>query len=212
MAHRVREAAWRNDVEALSQLLDEDPGLVEAHEEGYRRGPLYDACMDGSLEAAALLLDRGAGVNRRGHYGKTPLMVACQGGHVGVVSLLLARGADSLLRDDDRSTALTHAAMGTGGRRGSDHVAVLRLLLKDGRVRDRNLKKALYEACLYNHAEGVRVLLVEGGADHTVAIHGQKTPMAVAQELGGRHACIQVMKVLRGQPLTQLALDYHQPL
>lgn len=201
MAHPVREAAWRNDVEALSQLLDEEPGLVEAHEQCYRRGPLYDACMDGSLEAAALLLDRGAGVNMRGHYGKTPLMVACQGGHVGVVSLLLARGADPLLRDDDRSAALTHAAIGTGGHRGSDHVAVLRLLLKDGRVRvdarDRNLEMALYEACIYNHAEGVRVLLVEGGADYTIAIRG-RTPMAAAQELGGRHACIQVLQV-RGQ-------------
>lgn len=63
MAH-VHGAAERNDVEALRALLDINPELVEADLEWDNSKPLHRACQEGAFEAARLLLDRGAGVNR----------------------------------------------------------------------------------------------------------------------------------------------------
>lgn len=67
-------------VEALRALLDADPELVNAHG-GQNEGPLHAACRAFALEAAWLLLERGAHINSRSNYGETPLMRACQAGY-----------------------------------------------------------------------------------------------------------------------------------
>lgn len=200
MALPVHDAAKRNDVEALRQLLDADPGLLEAEDEWTGRCPLSYACEWGSVEAAQLLLDRAAGTDKGDRSGWTPLMWACEQGYVEVVSLLLARGADPSVRSGGRTTALTAAAL---GRRppGSDHVAVLQLLLKDGRApvdaRDGDGWTALYWACENGYTERARVLLVEGGADHTITANNGVTPMGAA-ERKGHDDCVRLIEV-RGQ-------------
>lgn len=80
----VHEAARLNEVVALGRLLDEDPGQVDAEDEASWLGlPLHEACASNALDAARLLLDRGAGVDRANHQGKTALMVACLQGRSG---------------------------------------------------------------------------------------------------------------------------------
>ena len=54
---------------------------------------LYDACEKGQVDAARLLLDKGADVDRARKDGVTPLWIACLNGHVDVARLLLERGA-----------------------------------------------------------------------------------------------------------------------
>lgn len=78
-------------------------------------------------------MDRGAGVNAGDFRGATPLMRACHSGQADVVALLLERGADPTLRDSAAWSALTYSSNGYECV-GSDHVAVIRLLLRDGRV------------------------------------------------------------------------------
>ena len=56
--------------------------------------PLYIACDKGHVDAARLLLDKGAEVDRADEDGRTPLFVACFKGHVGAARLLLDKGAD----------------------------------------------------------------------------------------------------------------------
>ena len=195
----MHEAARENDVEELRRLLDEEPGLVEA-EAGYVRlheRPLHAACSEASMEAACFLLDRGADMDTRNRYGQTPLMRACMAGRAEVVRLLLAKGADPALRDENSGTALMWASSNRE-HPGCDHVAVIRLLLEDGRVpvdaRDLSGRTALWWACFYEYAERARVLLLEGGADHTIANDEGMTPMARARRMD-YHETVQLLEV-----------------
>jgi len=69
---------------------------------------LHLAARHGRLEAARLLLDRGAqidAVTNDHHTQRTPLHLAANGGHLEVVRLLLERGASVAARDLDGDTA-----------------------------------------------------------------------------------------------------------
>lgn len=200
MSH-VHRAAQRDDVEELRRLLDDDPGLLEAEWHlGWR--PLRSASVNGSLEAARFLLDRGADIDAASWSQQTALMGACAYGRVEIVRLLLARGADPSLRSvGHKETALLLAASGTPARYGADYVGVIRLLLKDGRVPvdgcDVGGRTALIAACKRGHVDRARVLLLEGGADHTMVTieHGkEKTALVFAQQ-GGHHECVRLLQV-----------------
>lgn len=91
----VHEVASRNDLEELRRLLDGEPGLSEADEDGswHRDRPLHVACEEGSMEAARLLLDRGAAINEAATT-VYPLDVGWDSGTgcAEVASMLLQRG------------------------------------------------------------------------------------------------------------------------
>jgi len=57
---------------------------------------LYDEAF-AQVEAARLLLEKGAAVDAQVKDGRTPLMMACQTGHVEMARLLLEKGADRTL-------------------------------------------------------------------------------------------------------------------
>ena len=87
-----------NEVPLLSLILEylEENNRLTIIDDGENnvRTPLCFACGRGSLEAATLLLDSGADVNKGTTEGLTPLHVACLEGHDAVVKLLLLNGAD----------------------------------------------------------------------------------------------------------------------
>src|SRR5581483_2561078 len=91
----LSQAAGRNDVVALRQLLDEGHHADEADNSWT---PLIWAARSGSLDAINLLLDAGADVNRPGSTGDgwnaTPLQHAILQRQPAAVRLLLDRGAD----------------------------------------------------------------------------------------------------------------------
>ena len=58
--------------------------------------PLHVACFKGHVDAARLLLDKGADIDRVNKRGETPLYAACSKGHVDAARLLL----DIRLRPD----------------------------------------------------------------------------------------------------------------
>ena len=71
---------------------------------------LYVACTKGHVDAARLLLDNGAAVDRaRPHDGMTPLWAACAKGQVDAARLLLDRGADVDRALKDGNTPLSIA-------------------------------------------------------------------------------------------------------
>jgi Ankyrin repeats (many copies) len=70
--------------------------------------PLVAAADAGRAEAAKLLIERGANVNRKLKAGQTALMFAAYHGHIDIVSLLLSKGAD-VNAECEGDTALQYA-------------------------------------------------------------------------------------------------------
>ena len=89
----VFEAAAFGRTERLRELLDEDASLANAFgDDGFQ--PLGLACFFGHVEAARLLLGRGADPNLRQGGGFTALDSARQNGEERLERLLRERGAE----------------------------------------------------------------------------------------------------------------------
>src|SRR5436190_10050522 len=110
-------AAGEGKLAAMRPLLDADPSLSKDWQ------PIMDACFNGQVEAARLLLDHGADPNvaSKSNYRYRPLhrtierkaTVPRTGSHVAVVRLLLERGADPLMPGAwNQVSAVTMAALG----------------------------------------------------------------------------------------------------
>jgi len=107
----IHEAARKGDLAALSSLLNRDRSLVNErdreHEGAYEvvgKGwtPLHWAAYSGQLQAARLLLDRGADPKARDAFGFTPLHYAAE---KELVDLLLDRGAHQCAEPQQRVDA-----------------------------------------------------------------------------------------------------------
>ena len=110
----VFEAAATGRTDRLRELLDEDPSLANAWaEDGFQ--PLGLASFFGHLDAARLLLDRGADVNAasRNDFKVAPLHSAVAEKDAetryALAKLLLEHGADPNARQQDEFTPLMAA-------------------------------------------------------------------------------------------------------
>jgi len=91
----VFDAACVGDIERLTELLEVEPGLVDATaSDGF--SPLQLACFFGHLDAARLVLGRGArtATVSANEMAIHALNAAAAGGHAEIVALLLDAGAD----------------------------------------------------------------------------------------------------------------------
>ena len=107
----VFEAATFGDLDRLTELLAEDPELVDAMSgDGFTT--LHLAAFFGQADAVRLLLARGASVDRNGTgwMTGTPLHAAASGSHATVVRMLLDAGADPNNRQRHGYTPLHSAA------------------------------------------------------------------------------------------------------
>jgi ankyrin repeat protein len=125
----LAEAAVRNDVAAVRQLLDEGH---EVDERGDSWTALIWASRSGSIEAMNLLLDSGADVNLAGPTGDdwdaTPLQHAILQRQPGAVRVLLDRGADLNRGAGHGPGSLTPLFLAAG----DTDPAILKLLLVHG--------------------------------------------------------------------------------
>tara|TARA_B100001173_G_C15996017_1_gene551123 strand:- start:115 stop:984 length:870 start_codon:yes stop_codon:yes gene_type:complete len=91
----LHAAARTGDVDAMTQLL-EGEAVVDAKKDGAT--PLFVACEKGHVNAAKLLLDKGAEIgaeiDRAKEDGTTTLWIACFEGRVDAARLLLDNGAE----------------------------------------------------------------------------------------------------------------------
>ena len=120
--------------------------------------PLFIACEAGNVDAARLLLDNGAAVDRANQNGATPLIMACQNGHVDAARLLLDNGAEV---DRAKQNGVTPLIMACE----NGHVDAARLLLDKGAEVDRAAKGGwtpLLVAITNGHVDAARLLLVKG--------------------------------------------------
>lgn len=105
-ATAILDAAKKGDVAAITAALDAG---ADINEMDAFAAPLYHAVNRQHVDAAELLIERGADVNAATKTGGTPLMAAVAKGRLELVKLLLAHGADP---------------NPTGGKQAPLHVAV----------------------------------------------------------------------------------------
>jgi ankyrin repeat protein len=172
----ILEAAGAGDVSEVERLVRQDPGLLDVRD---ARGmtPLMCASQKGHMGVVLSLLDKGAAIHAQSPGGWTALLLACSFvGHPPLVRLLVERGADPATCRDRGSTALMFASL-------NGHLEVVRVLLglpsAKATINHRNSHgcTALWLACRIGR-EGMVRLLLEGGADHTIADNNGNTPMA----------------------------------
>lgn len=199
-------ACKAGSLEAVYTLLDRGAGIDQT--DAFGDTPIMWACAAGRVEVRpdARVVFFGIGFTRSRLVKSKHKYTLHDWSGMQVVRLLLLRGADPTLRGYRQRTVLMHAAMDARCP-GSDHVGVLRLLIKDGRVpvnaRDEEHERgsywgfdddygctALWWACRQGLRERARVLLMEGGADHTIVDQCGRTPKGVAMQ-----SCVRLMEV-----------------
>ena len=104
----IHEYASDGNVAGITQDLAAYPGDVNLTDDAGRT-PLHLAATHCHVDAAEVLLDKGAKIDAKATGGTTPLDVAAQAGCVDMVNLLLAKGAKINLRDDQGRTLLGRA-------------------------------------------------------------------------------------------------------
>ena len=117
------------------------------------RTALFIACWKGHVDAAQLLLDNGAEVDRAKENGFTPLFIACQKGHVDAARLLLEKARRSIGAMKGGRTPLFAACW-------KGHVDVAQLLLDKGAEVDQADEDGftpLFVACQKGHVDAVVV-------------------------------------------------------
>lgn len=166
------QAIGRNDAEALSALLADEPRLTgtpipvgqDWGEEQWLA--LHRAAEGGAGVLVGLLLEAGASVDARTrfrtpmHGRETALILAARSGHDGVAKLLLDHHADADLLDANHRSALSHAAE-------AGHTAIVKRLLGVGSAVDPvddAGRTPLHWAIQGGHVEAA-MDLIDAGAD-----------------------------------------------
>jgi uncharacterized protein len=178
----IWEAASQGNLADVQRLVRQAPVLLNARSRYDRRTPLMKACCGGHLEVARWLLDQGAAVNWRDYDGKTALWLAyyIRRDWVPLVRLLVERGADPAIATATGMTPLIDAS-------SNDDLEAVRFLLDHPNVRatinvrNDDGQTALWRACCLAHP-GVLRMLLESGADPTIASSNGSSPMAVVKQ------------------------------
>jgi ankyrin repeat protein len=122
--------------------------------------PLQTAAWEGTKEGVQLLLDHGAQVNAKDHFGRTAIWYSALGGHADITRLLIERGADVNPLPVSVDGVVSETPMEEAGQDGE--TKVLKVLIDNGAGDQANLNSALWEAVWYNKPEAARFLLSKG--------------------------------------------------
>lgn len=119
-------AAYTGAVKSLEVLLDAGGSPNQLQSKDKSSDPLFIACMEGKVECAELLINRGAIVNLSNSAGTTPLCYACFQEEEELVRLLIGKGkAETNIIDEDGRSLLCYCIS-----QGMDQISMT--LLKAG--------------------------------------------------------------------------------
>ncbi len=165
----LHDAVKRNDLEGLKSVLDEMPDALDKQDD-LGRTPLHWATEESQLDAAELLLEKGANPNIKASTGATPLHLASDSELMDMAALLTKHGADLDAVDENGWTPLHFAAV-----RGQEELADL--LLKEGAdadVKDDKGWTPLHLAAVQGNRR-VAEVLIEHGAKPELRDADEKT-------------------------------------
>jgi ankyrin repeat protein len=189
MNHLLQDVG-KGDLASVQTRIGADRSLLNARRAVWPYTWLEWAAYHGHLHIARYLLREGSEVNERDGTGSPALREACMGADQAMVELLLEAGADAVTPSTYGDTPLIKAARG-------GHVGIMRALLAHGcgdiDARDESGRTALWWACHCNKA-GVAQVLLEAGADMSIANTEGRTPLGIARSR--RHeGCVAVLEV-----------------
>lgn len=104
----LMQATEKGDTKEMERLIAEGVNINERGGENVRT-PLGSAAWNGQIEAARLLIEKGADVNAVSGANWTPLYLAAYNSHIEVVRLLIKNGADPNIRGGNSKTPLDDA-------------------------------------------------------------------------------------------------------
>ncbi len=163
----------------VQQLLDADADVhVSDPETGHT--PLTVAADRGDVYTTALLLDRGADINRRGAERVTALHLAARKGYLELINLLVERGADLELRQNTQYTPLM-VAVQYGRLDATKHLVALGAEL-DAKTSANTTPLAI--AVWRGNAEIMRYL-IDAGANVDVVININNDSLLMGAVQGG---------------------------
>jgi len=193
----IGDAIWRNDLEEVRTLLNNNPHLIYSTNINHMTS-LQQAVVDGHKQIVELLLANKADINAVGDsaLGDTPLHYAARNGDKNLVELLLVNKAAVNVRNNQGCTPLLLAA------EFNSSVEVVKLLLKAGADMDARDKIEAYEASatdgkplknslnyatplIYASMRGnadIVKLLLEAGADKNATDHWGHTALTMAED------------------------------
>lgn len=194
----IFEAARLGNVAELTRLLDADPALANARREHYDATPLH-CVRDAGVEAARLLLERGAHANAidSDEQRLIPLHGRAEHGQTDMVQLLLDHAPD--LHADSCMGSPLHAAVGGfQSRPAEEWQDVAQLLLDHGASVNTDMSQTgkpgwtvLHHAAWRGHDAAVVWLIARGADLAAVNMHGH-TPAQTA-EAHGHHAAAKLL-------------------
>ena len=170
MDRALLEAVYGGKSEMLDYLLG------KCAEAGTLTNINYAPEIDSALSTAVsqkdervihLLLEKGANMDARDHYGSSALTVAVSEGNLAIVQLFLEKGADVKALDSQHGTTLISVASGNYNSEETNRLAIASLLLKRGiavNATNADGKTALMNAAYLRRA-GLVELLLDNGAD-----------------------------------------------
>jgi ankyrin repeat protein len=130
-------AIRRGDRARAQAVLEKEPALFE-NAKPPLESLLGDMAWQGKTDSVATLLDCGADVDTRWHFGHTPLIIATLCGYPELVRLLLERGADVEAKNEFGGTAVCESAFGSlttpefSTNPDGDYLACAKLLVEAG--------------------------------------------------------------------------------
>ena len=176
----VTLAVRMGNMEMVRYLLDY--GLPTDAFNGANVAPLHVACTMNNIEAAHLLVERGAAINKQDSDGNSPLMFAVHGGHLDMVKFLVDKAkADINLADNEGTTPLIRAVC-------LGHVDIVELLSSKRACRpndaDSRQRTALHWACAIGDLTMLRTLLPKTRVSIFVRTSDGDTPLHLAAREG----------------------------
>ncbi|MCP4546281.1 MAG: hypothetical protein GY835_07435 [bacterium] len=174
------EAARRGHIEIMTRLIDAGADLNASNAPYKFWSPLRKTVTGGQLEAARLLLERGADVAFACDEHETPLTSAYRTDNLEIARLLIEHGSDVNQVSPRGETALVKAVE-------SNRADLVALLLANGARQDvggsRNGNAPLQIACLQGYTE-VAGQLIAAGADVNTADGTAYKPLQLATRYG----------------------------